>query len=814
MPKNQAALPGVAGTAVETPQDIARLANSFGSQFHAFKRMGSGWLVKRILSIVGTLSLCVMANGQARLIGKVLDKESGLPKEGVTVQIGAVEHETAVFTDKRGYFSAELLRNVEYTLVFSAIDANSHQTTIKTEKDTSIKVTLTPNSIELKEIHVEARKKLLESRIDRLVYNVGNDPLAKTLNTEELVKRIPLLRIRDNSLTVIGKGSVVVSVNGKVQQINAGELLPFLNNFDPENLKSIEVITTPPPNFSAAGKAGIINIVTKRTTASNGRNWNASVRSAYTQRSLPGTDNGMSFNYGWGRLSASTNINYTLTQLRADLSAGGNGIEEHTDRKDKGNRVGAYLNLNYRPSDRHDISGSFSHYNSLHENTYTNRRRSSDLFSTVGDRKNDQSRFSADLNHEFKPTGAGKSITTFVSYNANAPEEIFYAQTNDGTGSPTGILTSLSRLDNKAFSVQVDAHSPYPFGELDYGIQYYSLGNNANLGYVSDTEKTDENHLYSEHNYAGYASFAARDMGKFRFKAGVRYEHNDADLKSVNGNIGSPRRKNGKLFPTVYALYSIDDGSRLSANYTKRINRPGFNAISPFRWYNNIYSYVTGNPLLRPFISDNVQLNYEKGDVHVSLYGQFSKNGYGEVDIFDNTRWISSYQNFFDQNRFGMVASYFVGLLKWWEADLYGSAYFNETNSNVPDIEDRSGYALTYELTNRFFLDGKKRHMMSLNYWQDLPFYDNNVYNRSFGSLDFAINVSLLDQKLNLGLLVTDLGHQSITRTRSDYARYSVHRREYFEARTYRASLRYSLGSSSVKTVRKTDKFQDRERVN
>jgi len=198
--------------------------------------------------------------------------------------------------------------------------------------------------------------------------------------------------------------------------------------------------------------------------------------------------------------------------------------------------------------------------------------------------------------------------------------------------------------------------------------------------------------------------------------------------------------------------------------------------------------------------------------VYLSLYGQFSKNGYGEVDVFDNMEWISSYQNFFDQNRFGLTASCFVGLLKWWETDLYANAYFNETNSNVPNIEDKSGYAFTYELANRFFLDGKKRHMVSLNYWQDLPFYDGNVYNRSFGSLDLGASMSFLDQKLT-GLLATDLARQSVTRTRADYAGYSVYRSEYFDARTYRVSLGYRFGSSSAKTVKKIDKFQDRERA-
>jgi len=104
--------------------------------------------------------------------------------------------------------------------------------------------------------------------------------------------------------------------------------------------------------------------------------------------------------------------------------------------------------------------------------------------------------------------------------------------------------------------------------------------------------------------------------------------------------------------------------------------------------------------------------------------------------------------------------------------------------------------------------------MLSLNYWQDLPFYDNNVYNRSFGSLDLTVNMSFFGKKLNIGLLVTDLGGQSVTKTRADYAGYSVHRRESFDARAYRVSIGYRFGSSSAKAVKKIDKFQDRERAN
>lgn len=770
--------------------------------------------MKKLLSIIGALFLCVIACGQVRLSGKVLLEESNLPIEGVTVKLNSNNGEMGTFTNREGQFNVELLRDVEYTLMFSAININDYQTIIKAQNDTVINIILTPSSLELDAVSIEARKKLMESKIDRLVYNVNNDPLAKNLTTEELIKRIPLLRVRDNSISIIGKGSVVVSINGKLQQISASELLPFLNNFDPSNLKSIEIITAPPSNFSAEGNAGIINIVTKQPSSSDTGHWNASVRSAYSQRSLPGTDNGLTFNYNKSKFSASANVNYTLTQLKVDLSSSGNGIQEDTDREDKGNRIGTYVNLNYKPSNKHDISGSFNYYNSLNENEYTNSRFFSGLFSSIGNRSNEQSRLSADLNYIFKIDSIGKRITAFISYNSNLPKERFNSSTVDESNNSLTTLLSTSDLKNSAFSSQIDIHFPYRFGEVDFGVQYYSLGNDATMEYVLDKDKSAESYLYNEYNYAGYASFSTKDIGKFRFKAGLRYEYNIADLEPTAGNINLLQRRKGKLFPTIYGLYSMENGGKLSINYTRRINRPTFSTITPFRYYHNIYTYVSGNPLVQPFISDNIQLNYSKGDLYLSLYSQLSKNGYGEVDIFNDQEWVYTYQNYFDQNRIGLTASYFMYFLKWWETDLYGNAYFNDSHSHIQYIENKKGHAFTYEISNRFFLNEGQRYMVSLNYWQDLPFYDNNVYNHSFGSLDLGANISLLDKKLNIGLLVTDIANQSITKTKGNYIDYSVYRRQYYDARIYRLSFRYNFGSSSVKAVRSNDKFQDRERIN
>jgi len=750
---------------------------------------------------------------QYTITGKIVDSIQYPIDFSSAVLLNQNNNESAyTMTDSLGMFKLKADKGI-YILQIEQFGEELYKKEIQLVQNLDLgKIEVSP-SVVLEGIIIESRRKTIEQKIDRLVYNIGNDPLSKTLTTEELIKRVPLLRFRDNNISIVGKGTVNISVNGKLQQISSGELVSFLNNFDPSMLKSIEVITTPPANFSAQGNTGIINIVTTEKMYGE-ENWNASIRTGYVQRSLSGTNNGISFNYNKSKVSASANVNYSLTQLNVDLLSKANDINEITARRDKGNQFGGYLNLNYRPSEKHDISTSFNIFNTINENNYTNRRLNTSVFLTDGNRRNEHTRYSTDLNYIYKMDTLGRTITAFASYNANMPTEKFSTATTEQGTAVTDYLNNLGEQSYKAFSAQVDFHFPYRVGEFDYGVQYYTLKNDATIDYTLNGNANWDSFLYNEKNYALYAIFATNDIGHFRFKGGLRYEYNILNLEDQHINSNFSERRKGNFFPSFYTLYTMENGDKLSVNYSKRINRPEFSTVTPFRWYNNPYSYETGNPYILPYTSENLQINYSKGDFIVSAYAQFVKNGYGSVDIFEDNEWIYTYENYLDQNRYGITASYFLSELKWLETNLFTTFYQNNMQSKVDYIDDKSSYGFSYQISNNIFLDENKKYILSVNYWQDLPFWENNIFNRSFASLDIGSNISLLDKKLNIGLLVTDIANQSITKTRAEFTNYSVTRREYFDARSYRVTLRYNFGSSSVKSVKGVNKFNERERMN
>ncbi|WP_143959461.1 TonB-dependent receptor domain-containing protein [Litoribacter populi] len=767
----------------------------------------------KCLLIFLLLFVSTTASSQVKIRGSVLEEGSKKPIEGVAVYLKHEKHDSGVITDSTGTFILDAQVGFTYELNFQSFNTKALKLQLVAKKDTTFQVFLEESDQLLETFTVQGRQQLMESRIDRLVYHIESDPLAATLSTEELLRRVPLLRIRDDMLSIVGKGKITVTVNGKIQQLGSNELLSFLNSFDPSNLKSIEVITSPPANFSAEGNAGVLNIVT-RSSDPNRNDWNASIRSGIIQRSLLGFDNAVALNYHKNRFTVSSNFFYNLTRLEADLFAEGNEVSEQTNRRDKGRRLGAYVNLGYQITPSHEMTASFQYLDAMQGNVYSNLRKDLNTLETQGERRNDQDKWAIDFQYIYRLDSTGKRITSFLSFNDYQPRERFDAITHYSDTGLEDHLQNKSRLNNQAFSTQLDAYFPYSIGTLEYGLQYFYLTNNSRIDYnINDSINTDLFN-YKEHNYATYISFLTRKIHRLQFKGGLRYEYNQAELHTEEEQSQVVNRRLGNFFPTFYVRYEINDESNFSVNYSRRINRPRFSSITPFRWYNNTISYVTGNPFLLPFISDMVQGNYSLGNVNLSLYSQWVNNGYSTVDFFDDPEWRFTYENYFNEARYGFSGSYLFDRLDWWELDFFANLYHNRMQSTVDYVGDIQGNAFTYELNNRFFLDSKQQYTLSINYWQDLPFYENNTFYRSFASLDIGFNASYFDKKLNISVLATDLGRQSITRSYSEYNQFTVFRREYFDARMYRLTLRYRIGSSTTKSVSTPNKFRERERMN
>lgn len=125
-------------------------------------------------------------------------------------------------------------------------------------------VLLQPDAKLLDEVVVKGSKPIVRREIDKLVVDAKSIS-AIASNAIDLLKRTPgLLVSEEGNISVIGKGKLIVLVNGRESHMTEQELTAYLKSMQSQEVERIEVMTTPPSKYSAEGDAGVVNIVERR----------------------------------------------------------------------------------------------------------------------------------------------------------------------------------------------------------------------------------------------------------------------------------------------------------------------------------------------------------------------------------------------------------------------------------------------------------------------------------------------------------------------------------------------------------------------
>ena len=219
------------------------------------------------LSILLVLTGRVLAQDSATvtLRGTVLDA-NGYPVEFATVSLADTVCKAGAITDAKGAFTMRIPRGRQ-TIHVQCLGYEDIPAEIT--GDTSMpQVFLKPSSREIDAVVVNAKRPLVTRTVDRVILDARS--LAKLGGTAiDLLRHTPGLRVSlDGGVEMVGKGQLIVLVNGREQHMEGAELANYLRNLRAADVATIEVMTTPPAKYAAEGDAGIINIVErKRLTA-------------------------------------------------------------------------------------------------------------------------------------------------------------------------------------------------------------------------------------------------------------------------------------------------------------------------------------------------------------------------------------------------------------------------------------------------------------------------------------------------------------------------------------------------------------------
>ena len=595
---------------------------------------------------------------QIKICGQIKDKKNN-PIEFVEVQLQ--NKDSIIFkselTNVEGKFVIETEKG-EFLLIIRQLGVIYHSQKMSVNQDTDIGViNITERNQQLEEIVIVSKKKLIERKVDRLVFNVENSISASGGDAIDALKITPSIRIQNDKIAMIGKSGMGVMVDDKLIQLSGDDLINFLKTIPSDNIKNIEVITTPPAKYEAKGNGGLINIKLKKAKKDS---WSANMRGTYTQTTYQAGSVGGGINYNKKKISISSDLGITNGSLSPRYNTtffypSQTWQEENTNRNYY-DIVRGRLGVNYKFSEKFNVGLQYIGSNNNKKNkekdisTIKNNSLSTidSLIISNAENKIKNNINTVDIYSIYKLDTIGRKISTNFNYlTFNDNQDRIFSSNNlyqNHTIIPNSYYSAnnISRQNITNYSAKIDVDFPTKFIELTFGGKISFTKNNTDLALynlttgnqVFDPSQSNK-FVYIENTEALYISGSKKLGKKWESQLGLRLETTQTKGNSVTLNQTNSNNYS-KLFPTFYLSYAPNENNSLSFSYGKRIDRPQFEYLNPFRIYNNKYQYSEGNPFLQPSYSNNLEINYTyKSNWNSRLYYSEISNGTGGI-IFIN----------------------------------------------------------------------------------------------------------------------------------------------------------------------------------
>ncbi|MGI9650383.1 TonB-dependent receptor domain-containing protein [Chryseobacterium sp. RLHN22] len=669
------------------------------------------------------------------------------------------------------------------------------------------------------------KKMLLERKADRLIFNVEASIASQGMDGAETLANVPMLKVDDNlgNISITGKSSINVMINGRMLNLSGTALINYLKTIRSENIAKIEVITTPPAKYEAQGNSGLINIVLKKNP---NLGWSGSVNTGLNQRTyFSGNVNGM-LNYQNEKLSLSLKTGYLDGAKRSVenyMILGTSQNYSRSVRKDMWNELTPNLNISYKLNKNSEIGMEYiyAHEKSGMDIINETQNISSDsvenlLTNAFHREKNPTHTLS--VYYDLKLDSLGKKLSFAGNFfKNNSDTNVKFSTLRQSDNSIQDVKTT-SIVAPQVFSLQGDLELPFSFGTIETGLKFNQFKNSTDLQYfniinnqyIPDSQRANL-FEYQEENYAAYFSYAKSFGEHWETKAGLRYENTQAKSFTPSKHLGN-NYNYGQLFPSAFVSYK-ENKNVFSISYSRRINRPSMSNLNPFRWYENPYSYSSGNPLLKPSYINNLELGYTyNSKFSTSIYYLKLKNGFGQISLLDGISQIGTYLNYYDNNFYGFNAFYTDKFFNLWEASLSVNGSLTDSKVYNIEAEPQKGHSVSYSFNNTFTLNKNKTLFFFLNYSQDLPYKNVNSSFHNFSNLNSGIKISLMEKQLQINATVTNIFAQKF---RGDiyFSDNSQHFNNYWDGRSFRLSVNYTLGNNKKKVNTKNIKFDEKDRA-
>ena len=690
---------------------------------------------------------------------------------------------------------------------------------------------------QLQDVNIVAKKPIYELKIDRMVVNVENSITSSGNTALEVLEKSPgvIVDRQNGTISMAGKSGVMVIINGKQTRIPLEAAVQMLDGMSADNVKHIELITTPPSKYDAEGDAGIINVVLKKNE-NFGTNGSFTLGAGMGQQERFNGDINLNHHVEkvnfFGLYSGSYNNLYQVGNMYNSVIKSGSVYETETEtlRDADVSFQNARLGFDYTISSKTILGVLFAGYrrefNKIADNeTFYKTDGQLTEHSTLENPSSDiwkHGMGNINLKHFFKEDEDIEVNLDYLRYDNNNPS-YYKIESEDESG-------------NKLPGEEIDASKSTPIkiyvGAVDYTRQMGSkikleagikgtvtkFLNDVGVSYLDTGIWTIDDELtnvYSldENISAAYTTVNIKINKKTSIVGGLRYEYMNSVLDSETEK-GLVDLHYGEFFPTVYYSNHLNDKNTLQFSYSKRIDRPSINQLAPFVLLLTPETFAIGNEKLLPAISHVLKTDYQYKTVLLSVsYTDTEDAIYGFQPLYDeetDRQYVTS-QNFDKQKTISVMMAFPIKVADWWRMQnnlnwIWQNVITNYEGENL-DIK-QSNYRIntiqSFTITKRFTAELS-------GFFQSKSLRGITV-SKPMGRADIGLQYKFKNENSRLNLNFTDVFHTAVWKSEVDIPELNLKSsmKLDFDNRYIKLTFSQNFGNNAVK-VRKRNTASDEE---
>lgn len=639
-------------------------------------------------------------------------------------------------------------------LYISAIGYNSRYLEIDKSCTDLGEIVMMPLSVYMEEVTVST-KTPIGHKFDRGrdEYTIPEWLAEQSYDLNSLLALIPGLVAGNGDIRIAGIGKPAYLINGLPPR--NGEL----ENLNPKDIEKVTIIRMPGAKY---GKEviGLINIETKKA-------WHdylsVRLKNDFDYKNEVNNTSGVSVNFKKDKLSHFLNYNYSFSPKK-------NESLDSYETKIPDDNIYYLMSLDkdmYERSNIHSVSYSpkyqFNKQSFIDVQYLFNTTASvEDNFTRTsfadGSEPNLMSRSLADgdqkthyvtLRYDNKFGNNQKSRLTFNTVYMRSTDngKTTLEEESSLSGRSTDTMLTLFRqaYRNDVLTSSLDGKfTLWEVLEVETGASYGNLWTKSGIDYYN---KDYSSHSRSRNEQVKLYLNTNHSIGEFSYQLGLRGEYERRH--GVNAGGGG---KNAFYFlPTAGAAYRVSDELNFMLYYRRMVDYPTTDKLSTNILYFNQYMYNTGNPYLKPTVSNSLMANLAF-PFHLALTCQYF---YKKNDIYNCTVTDEDNPNIIVIKPENLDKTHKLELTLSWNRK-FGFYYLDMSagylkhfvKSSYIDSETRFIPAFITYIDHIFTISP---HINAGIYtFYHSPFYYYNAYQRQYYSITAQLSFNLLKNRLNI----------------------------------------------------------------